>query len=105
MAVPYNHKAIEQKWRKIWEEHPVNVDDGKKPKYYCLDMFPYPSGNGLHVGHWRGYVISDVWSRYKMLQGYYADSSHGLGCIRSSGRELCNQDWAVHPAISTDAEY
>ncbi len=71
MAVPYNYKAIEQKWRKNWEEHPVNVDDGKKPKYYCLDMFPYPSGNGLHVGHWRGYVISDVWSRFKMMQGYY----------------------------------
>ena len=47
MAVPYNHREIEQKWRKIWEEHPVNVNDGKKPKYYCLDMFPYPSGNGL----------------------------------------------------------
>ena len=44
MAVPYNHKAIEAKWRKIWDEKPVNVDDGKKPKYYCLDMFPYPSG-------------------------------------------------------------
>ncbi len=71
MAVPYNHKAIEKKWRQKWEENPVNVDDGKKPKYYCLDMFPYPSGNGLHVGHWRGYVISDVWSRYKMMQGYY----------------------------------
>ena len=71
MAVPYNHKAIEQKWRKNWEEKPVNTDDGQKPKYYCLDMFPYPSGNGLHVGHWRGYVISDVWSRYKMMQGYY----------------------------------
>ena len=45
MAVPYNHKAIEQKWRENWEAKPVNVDDGKKPKYYCLDMFPYPSGN------------------------------------------------------------
>jgi len=44
MAAPYNHRAIEQKWRAHWEEHPVNVDDGKKPKYYCLDMFPYPSG-------------------------------------------------------------
>ena len=41
MAVPYNHKAIEQKWRENWEAKPVNVDDGKKPKYYCLDMFPY----------------------------------------------------------------
>ena len=69
MAEPYNHRAIEQKWRDKWEATPINVNDGKKPKYYCLDMFPYPSGSGLHVGHWRGYVISDVWSRYKMLQG------------------------------------
>ena len=71
MAVSYNHREIEEKWRKQWEEHPINVNDGKKPKYYCLDMFPYPSGSGLHVGHWRGYVISDVWSRYKLLNGYY----------------------------------
>lgn len=71
MAISYNHRAIEKKWRKKWESDPVNVDDGKKPKYYCLDMFPYPSGSGIHVGHWRGYVISDVWSRYKMMQGYY----------------------------------
>ena len=63
----YNHSAIEKKWRENWEKHPINVNDGKKPKYYCLDMFPYPSGSGLHVGHWRGYVISDVWSRYQML--------------------------------------
>ena len=71
MAIPFNHRAIEKKWRENWEKHPINVNDGKKPKYYCLDMFPYPSGNGLHVGHWRGYVISDVWSRYKLMQGYY----------------------------------
>ena len=89
MAAPYNHKAIEQKWRKHWEEHPVNVNDGKKPKYYCLDMFPYPSGSGLHVGHWRGYVISDVWSRYKMLNGYYVVR---MGCVWSAGGKLCNQD-------------
>ena len=67
MAVQYNHSAIEKKWRENWEKHPINVNDGKKEKYYCLDMFPYPSGSGLHVGHWRAY---------------------GLGCFRPSGGEL-----------------
>lgn len=71
MASQYNHSAIEKKWRENWEKNPINVNDGKKEKYYCLDMFPYPSGNGLHVGHWRGYVISDVWSRYQLLKGKY----------------------------------
>ena len=66
MAITYNHRAIEEKWRKEWEEHPINIE-GDRKKYYCLDMFPYPSGNGLHVGHWRGYVISDAWSRYTRI--------------------------------------
>ena len=52
MSTKYNFKEIEEKWRKIWEENPVNPPDDSKPKYYCLDMFPYPSGNCLHVGHW-----------------------------------------------------
>ncbi len=70
MATKYNFKEIEKKWRERWEKDPVNPTNTDKPKYYCLDMFPYPSGNGLHVGHWRGYVLSDVVSRYKLLQGY-----------------------------------
>ena len=70
MSTKYNFKEIEEKWRKIWEENPVNPPDDSKPKYYCLDMFPYPSGNGLHVGHWRGYVLSDVISRQMLMEGY-----------------------------------
>ena len=70
MSTKYNFKEIEEKWRKIWEENPVNPPDDSKPKYYCLDMFQYPSGNGLHVGHWRGYVLSDVISRQKLMEGY-----------------------------------
>lgn len=100
MAIAYNHRAIENKWKKGWEEHPINVDDGKKPKYYCLDMFPYPSGNGLHVGHWRGYVISDAWSRYKMMQGYYLIHPMGWDAFGLPAENYAIKN-GVHPSIST----
>lgn len=100
MAIPYNHRAIEQKWQKRWEEHPVNVNDGTKEKYYCLDMFPYPSGNGLHVGHWRGYVISDVWSRYKLMHGYYVIHPMGWDAFGLPAENYAIK-MGTHPAKST----
>lgn len=69
----YNHIEIEQKWKKYWEEHntfKTDVWDFSKPKYYALDMFPYPSGAGLHVGHPEGYTATDVVCRMKRMQGY-----------------------------------
>ena len=103
MATPYNHKAIEKKWRENWEKNPVNVksdENGKREKYYCLDMFPYPSGNGLHVGHWRGYVISDVWSRYKLLQKYYIVHPMGWDAFGLPAENYAIK-MGVHPAVST----
>jgi len=100
MSTPYNHKEIEKRWKKHWEDKPVNVNDGKKPKYYCLDMFPYPSGNGLHVGHWRGYVISDVWSRYKMLNGHYIVHPMGWDAFGLPAENYAIQK-GVHPSKST----
>lgn len=69
----YNHKTIEKKWQKYWEEHQTfktDVWDFSKPKYYVLDMFPYPSGVGLHAGHPEGYTATDIMSRMKRMQGY-----------------------------------
>ncbi len=96
----YNHKLIEAKWTKKWEESPVNVNDGKKPKYYCLDMFPYPSGNGLHVGHWRGYVISDVWSRYQLMQDKYVIHPMGWDAFGLPAENYAIK-YGIHPAVST----
>ncbi|MFX3623694.1 MAG: leucine--tRNA ligase [Ectobacillus sp.] len=68
----YNHQEIEKKWQAYWEEHKTfrTTDDKDKPKFYALDMFPYPSGAGLHVGHPEGYTATDILSRMKRMQGY-----------------------------------
>lgn len=68
----YDFKVVQEKWKKIWQKNPVakTKPAGNGKKFYCLDMFPYPSGSGLHVGHWRGYVLSDIYARIKWLQGY-----------------------------------
>jgi len=68
----YDHTKIEKKWQKVWEDKKLykTLNPCKQKKMYVLDMFPYPSGSGLHVGHPRGYIGSDVYARMKRMQGY-----------------------------------
>ena len=69
----YDHLNIEKKWSKVWldrKEYRCDTHDFSKPKYYVLDMFPYPSGQGLHVGHPEGYTATDIVARMKRMQGY-----------------------------------
>ncbi|OON91641.1 MAG: leucine--tRNA ligase [Epulopiscium sp. Nele67-Bin001] len=96
----YNYNTIEKKWRKKWQENPVNVPTHDKQSYYCLDMFPYPSGNGLHVGHWRGYVLSDVWSRYQMLHNKYVLHPMGWDAFGLPAENYAI-DKKVHPSVAT----
>lgn len=72
MNTDYDFRAIEKKWQSYWAEHDTfrSKEDPSRPKYYVLDMFPYPSGAGLHVGHPLGYIASDIYSRYKRLKGF-----------------------------------
>ncbi len=104
MAELYNHKVVEPKWQKYWADHDTfktDVWDFSKPKYYALDMFPYPSGVGLHAGHPEGYTATDIMSRMKRMQGY--NVLHPMG-YDSFG--LPAEQYAVntgnHPATFTD---
>ncbi|MFO7561966.1 MAG: class I tRNA ligase family protein, partial [Enhygromyxa sp.] len=70
--MPYDHAAIEARWQAYWDEHETFKAevDRSRPKYYALDMFPYPSGDGLHVGHPEGYTATDIMARYKRMRGF-----------------------------------
>ncbi len=99
----YNSTEIEEKWKKKWDENEVyKVEiDKSKPKYYVLDMFPYPSGAGLHVGHPLGYIASDIYSRYKRMNGYNVLHPMGYDAFGLPAEQYAIQT-GVHPAVSTD---
>ncbi len=99
----YNFIDIEQKWQQYWSEHKTFKAENKseKPKYYVLDMFPYPSGAGLHVGHPLGYIASDIYSRYKRLHGFNVLHPMGYDAYGLPAEQYAIQT-GQHPAITTE---
>lgn len=99
----YNHQSIEQKWQKYWADHQTfkTEESTEKPKYYVLDMFPYPSGAGLHVGHPLGYIASDIFSRYKRLKGFNVLHPMGYDSFGLPAEQYAIQT-GQHPAITTE---
>jgi len=98
----YNHIEIEAKWQAYWQKNKINEvsADPNKPKFYVLDMFPYPSGAGLHVGHPLGYIASDIYSRYKRLKGYNVLHPMGYDAFGLPAEQYAIQT-GQHPAITT----
>ncbi len=98
----YNFTEIEKKWQQFWVDHHTfkTEDDSSRPKYYVLDMFPYPSGAGLHVGHPLGYIASDIFSRYKRLKGFNVLHPMGYDAYGLPAEQYAIQT-GTHPAITT----
>ncbi|MFA5162967.1 MAG: leucine--tRNA ligase [Patescibacteria group bacterium] len=98
----YNHQELEKKWQRIWQEQDLYHTDDKrqKPKYYVLDMFPYPSGLGLHVGHPKGYIATDVLARLKMMQGFNVLHPMGFDAFGLPAENYALKN-KVHPRVST----
>ncbi|TND08628.1 MAG: hypothetical protein FD123_2132 [Bacteroidetes bacterium] len=98
----YNFSEIEKKWQKAWKDNQTYrvTDGGSKPKYYVLDMFPYPSGAGLHVGHPLGYIASDIFSRYKRLKGFNVLHPMGFDAFGLPAEQYAIQT-GRHPADTT----
>ena len=98
----YNHREIEKRWQQYWKDNNVYKTEIKKdkPKFYVLDMFPYPSGAGLHVGHPLGYIASDIYSRYKRLQGFNVLHPMGYDAYGLPAEQYAIQT-GQHPEITT----
>ncbi|MCE7064300.1 leucine--tRNA ligase [Dyadobacter sp. CY326] len=99
----YSHREIEKKWQEHWENHGTFSVENQStlPKYYVLDMFPYPSGAGLHVGHPLGYIASDIYSRYKRLKGFNVLHPMGFDSFGLPAEQYAIQT-GQHPAITTE---
>jgi len=98
----YVHQTIEKKWRDRWTKQPylASTQRDESKTYYCLDMFPYPSGSGLHVGHWKGYVFSDVYARRKILEGYNVLHPMGWDAFGLPAENDAIKK-KIHPSIGT----
>ncbi|MBR4409017.1 MAG: class I tRNA ligase family protein, partial [Bacteroidales bacterium] len=99
----YDFRGIEKKWQQYWaDKHTFKAEENStKPKYYVLDMFPYPSGAGLHVGHPLGYIASDIFSRYKRLKGFNVLHPMGYDAFGLPAEQYAIQT-GQHPEVTTD---
>ena len=99
----YDFKKIEKKWQKYWRDNNTFqvFEDSSKEKFYVLDMFPYPSGSGLHVGHPLGYIASDIYSRYKKNKGYNVLHPMGYDSFGLPTEQYAIQT-GIHPKIATE---
>ncbi|MGI8636571.1 MAG: class I tRNA ligase family protein, partial [Segetibacter sp.] len=99
----YNYRAIEKKWQKEWRDSGAYKvsNSSDKPKFYVLDMFPYPSGAGLHVGHPLGYIASDIYARFKRLKGYNVLHPMGFDSFGLPAEQYALET-GQHPAVTTE---